>query len=128
MSRQIRDRVEYESGSKWFADWHRAQPSDDAKMIDLDGVGYCHICLFPIYLVEATKSKSRKTAIVTENLGKLAGLEVMVFYLDSGRPGKFLVDWRSAGLKPVWRTESDAWELLMSLRRTHICQQLPQGA
>lgn len=128
MSRWIRDSDEYERGSKWFAHWHRKQPDDSAKMIDLDGVGYCHICMFPIYLVEATKSKTRKTAIVTENLGKLAGLEVLVFYLDPNRDGEFLVDWRSSGLKPQWRTESEAWELLMSLRRTHTCQQQLQGA
>lgn len=124
MSREIRDRDEYERGSKWFADWHRAQPDDNAKMIDLDGVGYCHRCMYPLYLVEATKSSGRKTATVTENLGELAGLEVFVFYLDTRRPNEFLVDHRSAGIKPQWVEPERAWELLMSVRRTHVCTQI----
>lgn len=124
MSREVRDRDKYESGSKWFCDWHREQPFDDAKMIDLDGCGYCHICMYPLYLVEATESQTKKTATVTENLGRLAGLEVLVFYRDLERhPGEFLVDHRSAGLKPSWLSTDEAWEVLMSVRRTHVCSQ-----
>lgn len=120
MSRQVRDREEYERGSKWFADWHRAQPDNSAAMIDLDGVGYCSACSIPLYLVEATRSKSRKNATVTEKLGAIAGLEVFVFYADCDRPGELFVDWRSGNCKQ-WMPDSGAWQLLMSVRRTHIC-------
>lgn len=122
MSRQIRDRTEYETGSKWFADWHREQPDDTAGMIDLDGVGYCRKCSMPLYLVEATKSKGRKNATVTENLGRLAGIEVFVFYApDQMHPDEFFIDWRSRGGKGQYMTPDCAWNLLMSVRRTHIC-------
>lgn len=122
MSRQVRDRAEYETGSKWFADWHREQPDDSAGMVDLDGVGYCRRCSMPLYLVEATKSRSRKTATVTENLGQMAGLEVFVFYApDEKRPDSFFVDWRSRGGKGQYMAPNEAWELLISVRRTHIC-------
>ena len=122
MSRQIRSRAEYESGSKWFADWHRAQPDDNAGMVDLDGVGYCRVCSMPLYLVEATKSKTRKTATVTENLGKIAGLEVFVFYApDERRPDEFFIDWRNRWDKGKHMAPSAAWELLISIRNTHIC-------
>jgi hypothetical protein len=40
MSREIRDRDEFEHGSKWFSYWHRERGTDDDAMIDLDGVGY----------------------------------------------------------------------------------------
>jgi hypothetical protein len=121
MSRQVRDRVEYETGSKWFADWHREQPDDNAGMIDLDGVGYCRRCSTPLYLVEATKSKSRKNATVTEKLGLLAGIEVLVFYApDEKRPEEFYIDWRSQGGKGQYMTPERAWGLLMSIRTTHI--------
>ena len=121
MSRQVRDRTEYETGSKWFADWHREQPDDNAGMIDLDGVGYCRLCSMPLYLVEATKSKARKNATVTENLGLMAGIEVFVFYApDEKRPDEFFIDWRSQGGKGQYTTPERAWGLLMSVRITHI--------
>lgn len=121
MSRQIRDREMYEHGSKWFADWHRRQDDDTACMIDLDGVGYCRRCSQPLYLVEATESTRKKNATVTEKLGQLAGIEVFVFYRDPARDGELCIDWRSAGLHLQWMSEQQAWNLLISIRRTHFC-------
>lgn len=128
MSRRVRDREKYESGSKWFCDWHREQPNDDAGLIDLDGCGYCRKCHRPLFLVEATEDTRRKNATVTEELGApcqycgMGGLEVFVFYRDTRRhPGQFLVDHRSAGINLGWLTYPDAWEVLMSVRRTHQC-------
>lgn len=121
MSRYVRDRVEYESGSKWFADWHREQPDNSAGMIDLDGVGFCSYCRMPLYLVEATRSRMRKNATVTENLGKLAGIEVFVFYApDEKRPDEFYIDWRSQGGPGEYMTPDRAWGLLASIRRSHL--------
>jgi hypothetical protein len=127
MSRQIRDLDEYERGSKWFAYWHREQPNDNAKMIDLDGVGYCHVCCMPIYLVEACRCNggyTGKTATVTYNLANMAGLEMFVFARDKQphRAGQIYVDWRTAKRKLGWVTEAHAWDILMSVRRTHLCQ------
>lgn len=129
MSRRILNREKYESGSKWFCDWHRDQPDNNAKMIDLDGCGYCHKCSQPIYLIEATEQRlARKSSTVTEKLGApcrfcgLGGLEVFVFYRDNDlHPGKFLVDHRSAGSILGWIPVAEAWEILQSLRRSHVC-------
>jgi hypothetical protein len=131
VSRWVRDRDEYESGSKWFADWHRSQPDDSAGMIDLDGVGYCRTCYQALYLVEAARSKSRKKAPVTERLGAqhicprcddhFGGIEVFVFYKDNKRPDEIYVDHRSAGLNLGWLANDKAWQVLQSVRRTHIC-------
>jgi hypothetical protein len=129
LSRYVRDRAEYETGSKWFADWHREQPDDTAGMIDLDGVGFCRGCYLPLYLVEATRSRSRKTATVTENLGKLAGLEVFVFYApDDKHPDEFYIDWRSRG-SGEYMTPDRAWGLLVSVRHTHsaVCTKQEKG-
>lgn len=126
MSREIRDRVKYESDSKWFCDWHREDQHDNtATMIDLDGCGYCPLCLMPIYLVEATDTKTRKNARVTEKLGELlGGVDVFVFYRDTEHhPGQFLVHHRTSGYRYGWISEDRAWQVLTSVRRTHYCQQ-----
>ena len=76
----------------------------------------------PLYLVEATRSRSRKNANVTEKLGQLAGLEVLIFYApDEKRPYEFFIDWRSRGGKGCYMAPESAWNLLMSIRKSHIC-------
>ena len=122
MSRWIRDRDEYERGSKWFADWHRAQDDASAAMIDIDGLGCCHICYHPLYIVEATKAKARKCARGAESLAQLAGVEMFVFYRDEqSHPQEFLVDWRSARTNLGWIPQERAWLVLRSIRSAHRC-------
>lgn len=124
MSRRIRDRAEYETGSRWFADWHRAQLDDSATMIDLDGLGYCSRCLRPHYVVEATRSHRRKTAAVAENLARMLGSDCLVVYRDEVQhPGEILVDWRTGGGNLGWLPESAAWDVFEQIRAAHVCEE-----
>lgn len=118
MSRQVRDRDEFERGSKWFSDLHRSW-DDDMTMIDLDGVGYCRTCLSVLYLVEATRSNTRKTAYVAERLAKTLEVPILVIYKDSTRPDEVLIDDRGSGQKPVWLSEDDARLFFRRIRDRH---------
>jgi hypothetical protein len=121
MSRRVRDRVEYETGSKWFADWHRDQPDDRACMIDVDAAGYCPRCQEIVYLVEATRSRTRKNATVTERLGARLGVTVFVAYYDAQRPDGMWLDNRSNGNHHGYLSSTDAWSVLQDVRSRHIC-------
>jgi len=107
---------------KWFCHWHRAQGTGSDKMIDLDGVGFCAKCSMPIYFVEATEQRDRKTATVTENIAAAGSWDVFVIYRDEKRhPGQFYVDHRTSGYRYGWVTTEKTWDILMSIRRTHRC-------
>lgn len=121
MSRQIRDRHEYETGAKWFADWHREHPDNYATMVDVDGVGYCHRCLRPLYIIEATRSRRRKTAAVAERLADMLACECIVLYRDDTRPTEILVDRRTAGELVGWVPDGQAWDIFQEIRSRHDC-------
>jgi len=130
VSRWVYNEEEYESGSKWFARWHREQPEDDAKAIDIDLVGYCPAtdCLDPLYLVEATRATKRKTASVLERMGQLLEVPVFVVYQDrnGAHPGEILVDERSANRNLGWLPAADVWQIFLRIRHAHACR--AQGA
>lgn len=120
--RYIFDEDEYEHGCKWFATWHR-DPSheDDAKAIDIDLLGYCAGCLDPLYLVEATRGRNRKTAIVLEHLGEQLSVPVFVAYQDKtgAHPEQILLDDRTTHVNHGWIAEAEVWSILSSLRAEH---------
>lgn len=121
MSRGVRDRAEFETGEKWFSDLHRSW-DDDMTAIDIDLCGYCRTCTRPVYLVEATRSKGRKTAFVTERLAQIVGVPCVVVYVDDeNRPGQVLVDNRTTGQIHNWMSEDDARLLFRALRNDHRC-------
>lgn len=124
MSRWVFDQEEYERGSKWFAQWHRDQPDDHAKMIDLDSLGYCPRCLDPVYLIEATRANKRKQAAVTEHLGRLVNATVWVVYQDKtgSHPGEILVHQRvPVDVNHGWLPQDQVWQMLQALRSSHRC-------
>lgn len=123
MSREIRDRAEYEAGSKWFADWHREQPEYNAKAIDVDLLGYCPSCKDPLYLIEATRSSGRKCADVLEHLGEIVNVPVWVVYQqkDGSRPDEMYVHDRSTDTHHGWLKGHVVWEMLLQIRRAHTC-------
>lgn len=125
MSRHIFDPDEFHFGAKWFSDWHRDQPDDTAGAIDIDLLGYCKHCLYPLYLIEATRGRNRKNASVLENLGRLVGVPVWVVYQDKtgAHPGEILVDERSAGINHRWLPDAQVWQMLQALRSAHRCAQ-----
>ena len=123
MSRWVRDRDEYEHGSKWFADWHREALADLSTMIDIDCLGYCTICLEPLYIVEATRSKRRKTASVSEHLARSVRCLMYVVYRDdAAHPGEMLVDDRSTPRHYGWVLESEARDIFEAVRSDHSCR------
>jgi hypothetical protein len=124
MSRFIYDEEEYEHGSKWFARWHRDQSDHNAKMIDLDSLGYCPRCLDAIYMIEATRGSSRKNASVTEHNGRRLGATVWVVYQDKtgAHPGEIFVDDRTNGVNHYWLPEAIVWKMLQALRESHQCE------
>lgn len=123
MSRWVRDREEYETGAKWFADWHREALGDLSTMIDIDCYGYCSVCLEPLYIVEATKSKRRKTASVCEHLARSLDCAMFVAYLDADtHPGQMLLDDRSTPRRHGWVPESEAADIFETIRNGHSCQ------
>lgn len=123
MSRHVFDEDEYEHGSKWFARWHRDQSDDDAKMIDLDGLGYCPSCLDAIYMIEATRGRNRKNASVTEHNARKLGATCWVVYQDKtgAHPGEILVDDRTNAVNYKWLPEAIVWKMLKGLREAHHC-------
>ncbi len=126
MSRYVFDHNEYETGAKWFAQWHRDQPDDNAKMIDLDSLGYCPTCLDPLYLIEATRGRNRKPAHVTEHLGRLIETVVWVVYQDKSgaHPGEILVHQRvPRDVNHGWLPENEVWQMLQALRAEHKCSE-----
>jgi hypothetical protein len=123
MSRWVFNEDEYETGAKWFARWHRDQPDNQACAIDIDLLGYCRRCVEPLYLIEATRSTTRKTAFVLERTGSKLGVPVWVVYQDkSGRkPGEILVDDRSSRRNLGWLPEAEVWQMLTRIRSAHAC-------
>lgn len=51
-------------------DWHRqlkdahGEPLTKWKAIDLDLMGYCHICRDPLYLIESTTNEQKATTVM----------------------------------------------------------------
>lgn len=119
---EIRDRDEYERGSKWFADWHRTHEID-AAMIDIDGLGYCRRCNQPHYVVEATRARRRKPATVCATVAAALGVPCLVVYSDEEKhPGQILIDVRG-GVGPLgWMPmDPDGWNVFREIRAAHRC-------
>lgn len=123
MSREIRDRAEFETGSKWFSDMHRSW-DDDMTMIDLDGLGYCRRCTAFLYVVEATRSNGRKTAFVAEALAKELRVPLLVVYKVKSRPDDVLVDDRLHRFseRPFWVVDAELRLVFRRIRDAHTCR------
>lgn len=72
-----------------FSRWHRSFMPDNHAIIDNDWTGFCPDCHQPIYLLELAldSGQSHKTATVTKNLAKLAGLPAYVVLYRNNSEG-----------------------------------------
>lgn len=121
MSRWVRDRAEYEHGSKWFADWHRERLGDLCTMIDIDCYGYCPRCFQPVYIVEATRSRRRKPATVCEHLSTALHCVLFVAYRDEAKPNSMLLDDRTTPHNYGWIADREALSVFATVRASHVC-------
>ena len=125
MSINIRDKDEYLIGSKWYSDWHRKNLGNLSTMIDIDGFDYCPHCSEGIFIVEATRSKTRKTATVVENIARGLNIVAIVAYAgrDGDHDGQMLLDNRTTGDRyGGWMSEERAREILLEIRSRHVCK------
>ena len=80
-----RDEV-YGTRSLAYSKWHRYFLDDNDKMIDLDGVDYCHLCFKPLVLIETAMDvgqPNKPTTVLRSLAEKSETLALCVLYTVS---------------------------------------------
>lgn len=72
----------YEGSTRFVRDWHRATFGKRAKMVDLDGVGYCPDCKEILYVVEGT-SNPEKTVWLCRKVAHALSVPAIVVRHDA---------------------------------------------
>lgn len=123
---------------KVFNNWHRYALSDDATMIDIDGLEYCRRCRWPLAFIESAHDigQSVKPVTVLRTLAKVTGIDTYVILFSVDEAARDREDWANActsfRVRRVYPPPETEWltmnparmdAFLMGLRRKHQCRQ-----
>lgn len=111
--------------TRFLHDWHRSTFGRRAKMIDLDGIGYCPDCFERLYVIEGTSNPEKPVAFV-RSIAEALRIPAVLFRHDAAITEVVrvtLLDTQTSG------DEEYAKDLFGSFRERHseICPNRPAG-